>query len=36
VVTLTSDPAPHWGSDFVRWPHYATFWRQALGWVTGA
>ena len=34
VVALTSDPCPHWGSDFVRWPHYATFWGQALNWVT--
>jgi uncharacterized membrane protein len=34
VLVLTSDPAPHWGSDFVRWPHYAQFWGQALRWVT--
>ena len=31
-----SDPAPHWGSDFVRWPHYGTFLEPGgLNWVTG-
>src|SRR5918994_5214845 len=33
--TITSDCAPHWGSDFVQWPHYARFWNQAIGWVAG-
>ena len=36
VIAITSDPAPHWGSDFVRWPHYAQFWNQAARWVSGA
>ena len=35
VMTITSDCAPHWGSDFVRWPHYARFWNQAIRWVAG-
>lgn len=34
VLAITSDPAPHWGSDFVRWPHYAQFWAQAARWVS--
>ena len=35
VVALTSDAAPHWGSDFVRWPHYQQFWDQAIRWLSG-
>jgi uncharacterized membrane protein len=35
AMTITSDCAPHWGSDFVRWPHYAQFWNQAIRWVAG-
>ena len=35
VMAITSDCAPHWGSDFVRWPHYAQFWNQAIRWVAG-
>jgi uncharacterized membrane protein len=35
VLATTADPAPHWGSDFVQWPHYDRFWSQVVGWVTG-
>lgn len=34
VVALTSDAAPHWGSDFVRWPYYKQFWSQVIAWLT--
>lgn len=36
VLAMVADPAPHWGSDFVRWPHYAQFWNQAMRWVSKA
>lgn len=36
VLAMVADPAPHWGSDFVRWPHYGRFWDQAVEWVAGA
>ncbi len=29
VLVYTSDPAPHWGCNFVYWDGYADFW-QAL------
>jgi len=35
VLALTSDVAPHWGSDFVQWPHYQRFWDQAVRWLSG-
>ena len=35
VLAMVADPAPHWGSDFVRWPHYGRFWNQAVRWVAG-
>jgi uncharacterized membrane protein len=35
VLAYTSDPAPHWGCNFVYWEHYARFWRSALDWVLG-
>jgi uncharacterized membrane protein len=34
VVALTSDAAPHWGSDFVRWEHYQQFWDQVIRWLS--
>ena len=34
VMTLTSDAAPHWGSDFIRWPYYNQFWAQVISWLT--
>lgn len=37
TLCWTSDIGPHWlPDDFVRWPGYATLWRNALGWVTAA
>jgi len=34
-LAFTSDLAPHWGTDFVKWEYYARFWYQAISWVTG-
>jgi uncharacterized membrane protein len=25
-----SDPAPHWGLNFVFWEHYAAFWLECV------
>lgn len=36
VLAITSDPAPHWGNDFLRWSYYSQFWRQAVYWVSGS
>ncbi|UFN49813.1 glutamine amidotransferase [Roseomonas sp. OT10] len=37
TLAWTSDIGPHWlPEDFVRWPGYATLWRNVLSWVTGA
>lgn len=33
VLAYTSDPAPHWGCNFVYWNQYAAFWSSALGWL---
>ncbi len=33
VLTYTSDPAPHWGCNFVYWDQYASFWIKALEWL---
>ncbi len=36
TVAWTSDIGPHWlPEDFVRWPGYATLWRNVLAWATG-
>lgn len=32
-AVFTSDFAPHWAGDFVRWPHYGRFWRQMVTWL---
>ena len=29
VLAYTSDPAPHWGCNFVFWEDYGRFWRTA-------
>jgi uncharacterized membrane protein len=34
VMAITSDAAPHWGSDFIRWPQYQQFWHQAISWLS--
>lgn len=33
VLAYTSDPAPHWGCNFVYWDGYQRFWSQALEWL---
>ena len=36
TLCWTSDIGPHWvPEEFVRWPGYATLWRNALSWATG-
>jgi len=30
---FTSDPAPHWGINFMKWKYYGVFWRQAIKWL---
>ena len=30
VLAYTSDPAPHWGCNFVFWKHYNDFWLKCL------
>jgi uncharacterized membrane protein len=30
VLAYTSDPAPHWGLNFVYWKHYSDFWLRCL------
>ena len=34
AMAFTSDLAPHWGTDFVKWPAYGRFWSQAIQWLT--
>ena len=35
TLCWTSDIGPHWvPEEFVRWPGYATLWRNALSWAT--
>lgn len=36
VLAYTSDPAPHWGCNFVYWEGYARLWRNAAAWLLGA
>jgi uncharacterized membrane protein len=33
VIAYTSDPAPHWGCNFVYWDQYDAFWTSVLGWL---
>ncbi|MBI3836431.1 MAG: hypothetical protein HY288_00675 [Planctomycetia bacterium] len=35
VLAYTSDPAPHWGCNFVYWKHYNRFWLNACNWLLG-
>ncbi len=30
---FTSDLAPHWGTHFVKWSHYGSFWNQSIQWL---
>jgi uncharacterized membrane protein len=32
-MAFSSDLAPHWGTDFVKWSHYGAFWKQAIEWL---
>jgi len=34
VLAYTSDPAPHWGLNFVYWKHYNDFWLKCLSLIT--
>ncbi len=33
VLAYTSDPAPHWGCNFVFWDAYAKLWTNACDWL---
>lgn len=35
VLAYTSDPAPHWGCNFVYWDSYNRFWQNAAAWLLG-
>jgi len=35
VLAYTSDPAPHWGCNFVFWKDYAKLWTNACDWLAG-
>ena len=35
TLAYTSDPAPHWGINFVFWEHYREFWLRCLAYVLG-
>jgi len=30
TLAYTSDPAPHWGCNFIYWEQYAAFWLECL------
>lgn len=32
---FTSDPAPHWGINFMKWKYYDVFWSRAIKWLAG-
>jgi uncharacterized membrane protein len=34
VMAYTSDPAPHWGCNFVFWKDYARLWTNACDWLS--
>lgn len=34
VFAYTSDPAPHWGCNFVFWDQYAAVWTRAFDWMS--
>jgi uncharacterized membrane protein len=33
VMAYTSDPAPHWGCNFVFWDQYAKLWTNVCDWL---
>lgn len=34
VLAYTSDPAPHWGCNFVFWEDYNKFWTNVCDWLS--
>jgi uncharacterized membrane protein len=36
VLANTTDPAPHWGCNFVFWQQYPKFWTNAARWLASA
>ena len=36
VVAYTSDPAPHWGCNFIFWKDYNKFWTNVCDWLNAA
>lgn len=34
TLAYTSDPAPHWGCNFVFWDHYEEFWLKCVDMLT--
>ncbi len=36
VLAYTSDPAPHWGCNFVYWDGYVRLWHNAAEWLIGS
>jgi uncharacterized membrane protein len=36
VLAYTSDPAPHWGCNFVFWKQYPKLWANAVRWLCNA
>ncbi len=33
VIAYTSDPAPHWGCNFIYWKDYSQFWLNIISWL---
>jgi uncharacterized membrane protein len=36
VFAYTSDPAPHWGANFVFWKGYHALWVNVIDWITNS
>ena len=36
TLAFTSDPAPHWGLNFVFWEKYNQFWINVVDWLVKA
>jgi uncharacterized membrane protein len=36
ALAYMSDPAPHWGCNFIYWDQYAAFWLTCLRWLLAA
>lgn len=35
TMIFASDTTPHWGVNFMKWPHFQPFWRRAVTWLAG-